>query len=125
MKVLIDSSVWIEYFRGDGSSATVDLLIEENLLVTNDLILAELIPSLTLKRQSRLVGLLKEIERLPISIEWDEIIEMQILCLRKGINGIGIPDLIIAQNVMQNPVRLLSRDRHFALMSEYLPIDVY
>ena len=27
-----------------------------------------------------------------MSIDWDEIIQLQTLCLTKGINGVGIPD---------------------------------
>ena len=49
MSVLVDTSIWIDYFRGGSNSAQVDFLIDENLLVTNDLILTELIlfPHLT------------------------------------------------------------------------------
>ena len=46
MSVLVDTSVWIEYFRTGNYSEKVDFLIDENLLVINDLILAELIPFL-------------------------------------------------------------------------------
>ena len=49
MKVLVDSSVWVAYFRGDGDLRRMDWLIEEGLLVTNDLILAELVPPLLLR----------------------------------------------------------------------------
>jgi hypothetical protein len=44
--VSIDTSVWIAYFRGEGDLDDVDWLIDENLVVTNDLILAELDPDL-------------------------------------------------------------------------------
>ncbi len=50
---------------------------------------------------------------------------MQITCLKNGIHGIGIPDLMIAQNAMQNDLQLLARDRHFALLSEHIPLSVY
>ena len=48
MSVLVDSPIWIEYFRGSANDARLDLLIEENLVVVNDLILAELVPALHL-----------------------------------------------------------------------------
>ena len=49
MEVLVDTSVWIDYFKsGDNASSNMDSLIDENLLVTNDIILAELIPYLQL-----------------------------------------------------------------------------
>jgi len=125
MSTLVDSSVWIDYFRGTGQPAVVDVLIEENLLVANDLILAELIPALHLRRQRRLIALLREVKRFPIVIDWDDITKMQITCIRNGINGVGIPDLIITQNAIQNDLRLLSADKHFDLMSNYLPLSLY
>jgi len=125
MSVLVDSSVWIEYFRGEGYLDVVDLLIDENLLVINDLILAELSPPLHLRGQKYLVSLLREIKRYPIEIDWDDIVQMQILCLRNGINRIGIPDLIIAQNAIQNQLSLLACDKHFNLIGKQVPLSLY
>ena len=51
MDVLVDTSIWIDYFRGGNNSSDLDLLIDEDLLVTNDIILAELIPYLKIKKQ--------------------------------------------------------------------------
>ena len=53
MAVLVDTSVWIDYFRTDNKSAELDDLIDENVIVINDLILTELIPFLKLKRQAK------------------------------------------------------------------------
>ena len=125
MSILIDSSVWISYFRGTNGSGTVDFLIAENLVVTNELILAELTPPLHVRRQRRLIALLQEIKRYSIEIDWEGITKMQITCIRKGINGIGIPDLIIAQNAVQNSLHLLSLDKHFRLLSKHLPLSLY
>ncbi len=38
MSVLVDSSVWIAYFRGSRELSKLDFLIDKNLVVTNDLI---------------------------------------------------------------------------------------
>jgi predicted nucleic acid-binding protein len=102
MNVLVDSSVWINYFRGISSADALDYLIDENLVVTNDLILTELIPFLYVRRKRKLISMLEEIKRYPVNIDWQGVRHMQISCIRNGINGIGIPDLIIAQNVIQN-----------------------
>ena len=125
MSVLVDSSVWVEYFRGKKSSGVLDLLIEENLIVTNDLILAELIPYLHLRKQNRLIALLKEVERRPITADWNDLVRLQITCLENGINGIGIPDLILAQNAIQNGLQLLTHDKHFILLSKHAPLLIY
>ena len=125
MSILIDSSVWISYFRDTNGSGTVDFLIAENLVVTNELILTELTPPLHVHRQRRLIALLQEINRYSIEIDWEGITKMQITCIRKGINGIGIPDLIIAQNAVQNSLHLFSRDKYFRLLSKHLPLSLY
>jgi len=114
MQVLVDSSIWIDYFRTGRSSSHMDMLIDENLIVTNDLILAELIPFLKIKKQHRLIELLEEISRNPLTINWQEIIHFQTQCLASGANGMGIPDLIIAQNALQNDCAIYSLDKHFA-----------
>ncbi|MFA6569083.1 MAG: PIN domain-containing protein [Victivallales bacterium] len=110
MSILVDSSVWVDYFRGTGQADVLELLIEENLVVTNDLILAELIPFLNLRKEYALILLLREIKRQPMSVDWDEIIQIQTECLRNGINGVGIPDLMIAQNATQGGLKLLSNE---------------
>ncbi|NOX90781.1 MAG: PIN domain-containing protein [Calditrichaeota bacterium] len=43
MPVLVDSSVWIDYFRAGIKSEKLDELIDENLICTKDIILAELV----------------------------------------------------------------------------------
>ena len=125
MSVLVDSSVWIDYFCGTGSASELDFLIDENLVVVNDLILAELLPALHLRRQRKLINLLKEIARSPIHVDWDDIVQMQITCLRNGINKVGIADLIIAQHAMQNGLELFSHDKHFAQLSRHVPLALH
>ena len=122
MQVLVDSSVWVDYFRGGGNSDKLDFLIDENILVINDLILAELIPFLRIKNQYNLIELLNFVERLNLKIDWEQIIDFQHKCLRRGINGIGIPDLIIAQNALQNYCEIYSLDQHFELMK--IPLEL-
>ena len=124
MSVLIDTSIWIEYFRAGNNSERLDFLIDENLIVINDLILAELIPSLRVRNQRKIVKLLHNINKLELSINWDQIIEFQFKCLKNGINGIGIPDLIVAQNAKQNHSEIYSLDSHFGLMKDILKLQL-
>lgn len=125
MQVLVDSSIWIDYFRSDNNTKDLDFLIDENLIVTNDIILAELIPYLKIKKQTRVVSLLRDLNRVPLDIRWEEIIEFQVKCLNGGANGVGIPDLIIAQNAKQNNCRIYSLDKHFRLLKLMLKVKLY
>lgn len=124
MRVLVDTSVWVAYFRGASDLSAMDWLIEEDLVVTNDLILAELTPALLVRGERKLVMLLGEIERLPLALDWEGIVEMQVTCLRNGINKVGIPDLIVAQQVMQCSLSLFTMDKHFRLMSRHMPLTI-
>jgi hypothetical protein len=124
MSVLVDTSVWVEYFKSGNNSEKLDFLIDENLIVTNDLILAELIPFLKVRKQRKLTNLLLNINRLNLSISWGQIIEYQYKCLKNGLNGVGIPDLIIAQNAKQNNCEIYSLDNHFSLMKHILTLKI-
>jgi hypothetical protein len=125
MSVLVDTSVWVEYFRSGNNLDKLDFLIDENLVVINNLILAELIPFLKVRNQRKLIGLLNKINKLEIMVNWEQLIDYQYKCLQKGINGIGIPDLIIAQNAKQNQCSLYSLDNHFNLMQDVLTIKLF
>lgn len=124
MSVLVDTSIWIDYFKGGNDSIQMDFLIDENLIVTNDLILAELIPFLKVRNEKRLIVLLHNINKLELSINWDEIIDYQYKCLSNGLNGVGIPDLLIVQNAKQNRCKIYSLDGHFDLMRNILSLQI-
>jgi len=124
-RVLVDSSIWIDYFRTGESSPHLDSLIDEDVIVTNDIILAELIPFLKMKKQYKLVGLLEEIDKNTLAINWKEIIYFQTQCLASGTNGMGIPDLIIAQNALQNDCAIYSLDKHFHQLQRVIQIALF
>ena len=125
MTVLVDSSVWIDYFRSGKNSGRLDILIDENIVVTNDLILTEMVPYLMLHNQSRLIDLFNTIYKIELIIQWDQLIDWQYRCLKQGLNGIGITDLIIAQNAVQNNCVLYSMDSHFKLIETIVKIELY
>lgn len=124
MNVLVDSSVWVAYFRGTSDLPALDWLIEEGLVVTNDIILAELTPALLVRGERKLVSLLGEIACIPLAVDWSGIIELQVTCLRNGINRVGIPDLMVAQNAIQHNLSLFSLDKHFRLLSKHVPLSL-
>jgi len=124
VSVLVDTSIWIEYFRSGNNSERLDFLIDENLLVINDLILAELIPSLKVRNQRTIIKLLYNINKLKLSINWGQLIEFQFKCLKNGLNGIATPDLIVAQNAKQNRCEIYSLDNHFTLIKDILELQL-
>ena len=125
MSVLVDTSIWIDYLRAGPHSEAIDVLIDENVIVTNELILSEIIPTLAVGGQTKLIALLLLLPAQPIFIDWDEIRSIQTRCLKKGLNGIGIPDLIVAQNAAQHRAPLYALDKHFRWLAEILPLKLF
>lgn len=124
MRILVDSSIWVDYFRDGINSEILDRFIDENIICTNYLILSELFPALKIRKQNKLIDLLNEISKIPLNINWNRIIDYQITCLKNGINKIGIPDLIIVDNAIENDLILFSLDKHFKLISQYIDLKL-
>lgn len=118
MAVLVDTTVWVEFFRSGKNLERLDFLLDENLVATNELVLTELVPFLRLRREKRVIDLLQAITRLPLKIDWRQLGEHQYQCLKAGLNGVGIPDLIIAQNALQHRCEIYTLDKHFTLLAE-------
>jgi hypothetical protein len=77
-----------------------------------------------MRNQQKIINLLHDIKKLDLLIDWNQIIEFQFKCLENGLNGISIPDLIIAQNPKQNRCEIYSLDSHFKLMKDILDLQV-
>ena len=125
MNNLIDTSVWIEYFKGNPKYSFLDDLINNNAICTNEIILTELLPSIIHKKEHKLAKLLNNVEKYVINIDWQEIRNVQLLNLKHGNNAVGVSDIIIAQNCIQNDLRLISCDKHFRVMAKYTPLKLY
>jgi len=125
--VLVDSSVWIDYFRGSKNIRIDDFenLVDNNQICVNDLILSELIPALDHRKESEIIDILQSVRKIPLKIDWTEIIAFQTVNLKKGVNNIGIPDLIILQNAIQNNLSIYTIDKHFAAMNRYHKFLLY
>jgi len=117
MKVLVDTSVWIDYFRSGKATGLLDDLIDSSVVVTNNLILTELIPSLRVAGQVKVIKKLEALKAYEIAVNWREIMWVQYQCLKSGHNGIGIPDLMIGQNAGQNECHVWSLDGHFQILA--------
>ena len=121
--VLVDSSVWIEYFKSSGLEK-LDRLIEEDLACINELILTELAPSLLLRDETDVLEGLQALSMIPLNVDWEIVRDYQLMNLKSGINKVGIPDLIILQQVIDEKITLFSFDKHFRLMQRQLSFDL-
>ena len=124
MSNLVDSSAWIEYFRGNPKYSFINELINTNAVCINDIILTELLPSIIHKKEHRLAELLTYVKKYDLTVDWQEIRNIQLLNLGQGNNNVGISDIVIAQNCMQNELKIIANDKHFEVMAGYIPLKI-
>ena len=107
MNYLVDTSAWIEYFKGNPNYLFIKELIDINAICTNEVILTELLPSIIHRNEHNLAKLLNYVKKYTLSIDWQEIRDIQLLNIKHGNNNIGISDIIIAQNCIQNGLKII------------------
>ena len=122
--VLIDTAIWIDYFNNGERYQIIENLIDSNLVVINEIILSEILPPLIVQNNKKIVDLLYGIHINHLQVNWDEIVDYQVKNIKNGINKVGIPDLLLLQNIIQNDFAMFTVDKHFELMSKIYKIRV-
>ena len=54
-QVLVDTSIWVNYFRSNDNAEVLTQLFEDDRVVINDVILAELLPAMNLYAKKILI----------------------------------------------------------------------
>lgn len=122
MRSLVDSSVWITFFSNEPSSLDQLLLDDEALI--SEIILLELQPFLHLHRDFETISLLESVKKVTMNVDWPHLRKMRIEILQNGINKVGIPDLIILQQAIQNQLPICTFDKHFKLMQSIFDFEL-
>jgi len=115
--VLVDTSVWIRFLRGDGTRETgmLELLIETGAAAVCGVVLCELYPlGGSIKVRQEADRFFRSLPVLPDPPElWKTVTGMRTACVTAGVKGIGLPDLVVAAVAVHNSAALLSMDSHF------------
>jgi predicted nucleic acid-binding protein len=123
--ILVDSSVWIDYFRGTPTAQAerLDSLLGSELIATGDLILTEVLQGFDSDRdfnQARRI-----LTSLPILNLGGQAIAIKATRNFRVLRSLGISvrktiDSVIATNCIENRLRLLYSDRDFDPFVEHL-----
>jgi predicted nucleic acid-binding protein len=123
--VLVDTSIWIGYFRSNEHAGILARLFEEDRVVINDVILAELLPAMNLYAKKVLIERMRVLERIPVFVNWEGLIGLQTTCLKHGLNGVGLPDLMVIQTALEHKLPIFSADKHFERASRLLKFEIF
>ena len=125
--ILVDSSVWIDYFRGTATpqSERLDALLGQELIATGDLILAEVLQGFVNARDfeqaRKLLAALVIVDLAGQDIAIQAARNFRIL-RSHGITVRKTIDTIIATHCIENDLTLLYSDRDFDPFVEHLDL---
>lgn len=125
MKVIIDTSVWLDYFKFNLHEKEIKELHKEGRIVTTDVILAELLPIIIHDKKRELESALRSFETLHTFVNWEAIISTQVKCLKNGYNRIGLLDIMIVQAAIEYSAKIYSVDKHFKGMEKFLDFKLH
>ena len=126
-KVLVDTSVWIAFFRkSDPCHSTVLHLLSEDLVCSAGIIVAELIQGAKSgKELTVLKDFIHTFQFLPESPSiWETAGELSYRLRRKGIS-VGLADCFIAIAARESNVRIFTLDTHFERLKEEAGIKLF
>ena len=125
--ILVDSSVWIDYFRGTPTPTPptdrLDALLSTELLVIGDLILTEVLQGFVSERDFNQAKTL--LTALPIVTLAGADVAIQAARNFRQLRSLGVTvrktiDTVIATHCIENGIALLYSDRNFEPFVEHL-----
>jgi predicted nucleic acid-binding protein len=127
-KYMIDSSVWINYFREKNYELTpfIKELMEKDQVYINGIIRIELLKGAKSEKNYRsLKSSLNGLHFLEIDKKLFDTISEAAFKLRT--NGVTVPltDLVIAVQCVENGLILINEDRHFEFIQDHFELKLY
>jgi predicted nucleic acid-binding protein len=118
VSVVVDTSVWVEFFRGDGD-LELQALLDEGLVLLAPVVAAELLSAPLSSRERRLLtDVLEPLALHPTPIaHWFAVGTLRAKLAKSGV-AISTPDAHVTQCALEADASLWSRDRIFARISE-------
>jgi len=126
-KVLVDTSVWIEFFRRhEPHHGAVLKLLDSNLACCAGMILGELMQGAKSERELSVITEFTHVfEFLPETPRlWEKAGRLSFTLRRKGIT-VGLADCFIATSAAEAGAQIFTLDSHFEAIRTLLKFSVY
>lgn len=128
MNVIIDTSVWIEYFSGGDAALVdqVDSLLEHGLVLMSPVVAAELLSGTRrTDQQVKLKAFIGDLEICEHSLaHWLRVGELRARLLAKGVT-VSTPDAHLVQAAHDHRARLFSLDKVFCRLAGKGLVSLY
>lgn len=126
--VLVDTSVWIDYFREDTklNDEDLDRLIDQNRVAINPVIRLEILTGAKGEEQfEQLSDYLKGLLEIPFEDDhWAKAEPLRFGLMQDG-TVIPIADILIAATALSNEIELFHRDDHFDQISKKYDLNIF
>jgi hypothetical protein len=126
-KILIDTSVWIEYFRNRSSSISneVDEILSKKEVYVPKIVIAELIQGAKSERDVSIIRDFLEAFKIIDQTEdtWLKAGDLSFNLKRKGKN-VNLTDCYIAVMAQENGCQIFTLDEHFKDIQKSLDLDL-
>jgi predicted nucleic acid-binding protein len=126
-KILVDTSAWIEFFRKkEPWYSAISGLMDDKRVCCSGIILAELIQGAKSEKELEVLRDFRHVfEFLEESVDlWQSAGELCNTLLRKG-KSVGLSDCYLAASAKAHKVKVLTLDKHFAVIKDAVGIGLY
>lgn len=124
--LLVDSSVWVEFFRGNARIVSrLDAALEADRVAVCGPIVAEVVSGARSRREfETLRSAFEGIDLVPDPPDaWPRIADARFALARRGTQA-ALVDLLIALTAAESRHTLLTRDADFDRIAAVLPVDI-
>lgn len=118
--ILVDSSVWIEFFHGRDKALCLKLgeLLDLDEVVLSDIVYLEIINGAKKTEVERIKRLFSAFGRYSFQSEWIDEIESFLISNKSKGYRFGIPDLMIAKTCDKNNFKIWTLDKDFFYLAK-------
>ena len=126
-KILVDTSVWIDYFKGQSSyiANLMDVIITENNIYVPRVVIAELMQGCKSEKEVSIIEEFLDAFFIIDSSEntWTKAGKLSFLMKKRG-KTVNLIDCYIAVIANENDCKVLTLDKHFNDIKNFLKIKV-
>ena len=114
-KILVDTTIWIEFFRGRSKIADyLEMLLTQNVVYTCGIVMFEVLQGVKSEgERNKILDILVTLPYVEMTKKlWQNAAELSVSMKKDGVN-LPLSDIFIATIALQNDLPLYTLDNHF------------